>query len=128
MAGIPFLNDFCNQQSAVEFHLRTFPEPFGGTAQCFPKVVVTFVKQEDFRFAASVFSPAYQPGREYAGIVDHHDVGWCNKARQLGENSVMQFMVTGAEYKQPRPVAFGRRLLRDELFRECIVVSCKIHG
>ncbi len=77
------------------------------------------MQQQQFR-AAAAFAPADEPRRDDARLVEHEHVVALQQCGKIGEPAVC-YRAT-VEHHEPTAVATRRRVLRDKILRQLVIV------
>jgi hypothetical protein len=76
---------------------------------------------ESFPLAAGPLPVSQKASRQDPRVVEHEQIAGIEEVWQIAELAMIKRSVTSANDQQPRPVALGSRLLRDQVVGEVVI-------
>ena len=74
-------------------------------------------------FAAGVRSPANQPGRQHARVIEHQTIARPQQVSKLANPAMLNRTRLPIKHQQPRSIPLRQRLFGDQLFRKLVVIQ-----
>ena len=93
----------------------------------FPRVASGVANEQTLHGAAGRYTPAEEPRRKDARVVDDEHIAGFEKLRECGDGSMAHGTACAIERKHPRGASLWRGLLRDQFSGQIEVEIANVH-
>jgi N6-L-threonylcarbamoyladenine synthase len=96
--------------------------------QRFPSVLSNLPREKDLHPPSSMFSPSIQPRGKNPRVIEHKAIVFMDIGRKIAKHAILPFPRRPIDHQHPRPVAFGKWLLRNQFFGQIIIKLINTHS